>query len=515
MFMAEIQTKSKRGGARVGAGRPRKDATNFNAYEGANRYSQQRMMIYSPSLDAQKELTSGSRIELIRKANWLVNNIGLAGRIVEGIARLVGPLIPQARTADDKWNRKAEQKFEDACGNAAFGVDVAGFVNFYQAQNLLVTQMAVGGDLFWQKMLSSNGRGMFRLIPGENVGGGESAKGWVDGVRLSPLGKPEFFRVQKSPLSKDFVEVSAYDLTQVRRAYRLGYTRAPSWLARAANHMQDISETLGYEKMSAKLGASLAFVIESPEAGNVGLGSRIVKQNAGTDKEITVDEMIGGSTIPHIKPGEKITSFNNLHPNQNLETFFNYLVRDIAYGVGVSPEFLWNITSAGGANTRWVLEDAAVFIREIQDIIIQSFAAPFWRFWIWQEIQAGRLEMPNDGEDWWRCDFTPPQRVSVDFGRDGRLMSDLLLRGQISPQRYYALQGLDADKQDEDTIRFAARRKKLIAQISQEEGVELTVADVFPPAPGSPVQPQEPDADEETPPKKKGKDLTPDENANE
>ena len=95
--------------------------------------------------------------------------------------------------------------------------------------------------------------------------------------------------------------------------------------------------------------------------------------------------------------------------------------------------------------------------------------------------------MPNDGEDWWRVDFTPPARLSVDFGRDGRLMSDLLLRGQISPQRYYALQGLDADTQDADIVRFAARRKKLVAEIAKEEGVDLTVTEVFPPAPGSPV----------------------------
>jgi len=66
-------------------------------------------------------------------------------------------------------------------------------------------------------------------------------------------------------------------------------------------------------------------------------------------------------------------------------------------------------------------------------------------------------------------------------------MSDLMLRGQISPQRYYALQGLDADTQDADIIRFAARRKKLVQEIAKEEGVELTTSEVFPPAPGSPV----------------------------
>ena len=162
------EQKSKRGGARPGAGRPSKakQQSDLAAYEASYRYNPQRMWVYSPTLDAQKELTSGSRHELLKKAQWLYNNSGLAGGAVDKIARLVGPLQPQARTMDEKWNRQAEQAFGDACRNAAFGVDVSGFVNFDQAVPLLVRQMAIAGDVFWQRITSSSGRGLFRLIPG-------------------------------------------------------------------------------------------------------------------------------------------------------------------------------------------------------------------------------------------------------------------------------------------------------------------------------------------------------------
>ena len=493
--MAEIK-QSNRGGRREGAGRPKKNSqnskTDFAAYEASYRFNPQRMWVYSPTLDAQKELTAGSRQELIKKAQWLFNNSGLAGGAVEKIARLVGPLIPQARTSDETWNRAAEQAFQDSCTNAAWGVDVAGGVNFYQAQSLLVRQMAIAGDVFWHRMTSKSGRGMFRLIPGENVGSviGDEKDGWRDGVMVDKKGRPIKYRVLASPASSDYTDVSADDMTQVRRAYRLGYTRAPSWLARAANTLQDIAEYLAFEKQSAKLGASMAMVITSPEAGSIGLGSSLIKgASSSSSQPMTVDAMTNGSIIPQLKPGEKVESLINSHPAANIKPFLDTLKEEIAVGLGLSAQFLFDSTDAGGANQRWILEEASILIKEIQDIIIQSFAAPFWRFWIWNEIENGRLPMPGDGSDWWRCDFTPPADLSVDFGRDGRLMSDLFLRGQISPQRYYALQGLDADKQDEDIIRFAARRKKLIAEISQEEGVELTVADVFPPAPGAPPIP--------------------------
>jgi len=488
------ETKSKRGGARPGAGRPSKakaHQTDLAAYEASWRYNPQRMWVYSPTLDAKKELSSGSRLEILKKASWLYNNSGWAGGAIDKIARLVGPLQPQARTMDEDWNRQAEQAFNDAARNAAFGVDVSGMVNFDQAIPLLVRQMAIGGDVFWQKLTSTSGRALFRLIPGENVGSpvGTEDEGWIDGVQIGKLGKPIRYRVLKAPASQDYNDIRAEDMGgHVRRAYRIGYTRAPSWLARAANTLQDISEYLAFEKQSAKIGASMALVITSPEAGQIGLGSSLVKgASSSSQQPMTVDALTNGSILPQLKPGEKIESLVNNHPSGNMKEFLDTLRQEIAVGLGFSSSFLYDTTDAGGANQRWILEEAASALDEIRDIITQNFAAPFWRFWIWQEISSGRLPMPNDGSDWWRVDFTPPARLSVDFGRDGRLMSDLLLRGQISPQRYYALQGLDADTQDADIIRFAARRKKLVAEIAKEEGVDLTVTEVFPPAPGTPV----------------------------
>ena len=485
-----LDGKSKRGGKREGAGRPKK-ATNFGVADGVS--SPQRMWIYSPTLDASKSLTSSARIEQTKKSFFLYENIGLAARAVDGIAKFVGPLIPQAKTADEKWNRMAEQAFEDACGNSPFGVDVAKQVNFYDAQELLVKQMALAGDCFWQKQTSNSGRALFRIIPGENVGSSHAdvKDGWLDGVKLSKLGAPTRYRVLKSPGSyTEYNEISADDLTRVGRIDRVGQVRSRPWLHRAADNLQDASEIVSYEKMSCKLGASLAYIITSPEAGSIGLGSSLQKQQTGSGTPITKDAMMEGSVIPQLKPGESITSLNNQHPSANLDIFLKYLRRDIAHGFNIPASVLFDPEEAGGATMRFAMEDAAKTISRIQDIIITSFIAPFWRFWVWQEIQAGRLPMPNNGSDWWRMEATAPMKVSVDIGRDGRLYSDMLLRGQISPQDFYNMQGKDHDKVLDDTIRAAVRRKKRVAEIAKEEGVIISTIEVFPPAPGSPIPPE-------------------------
>jgi len=55
------------------------------------------------------------------------------------------------------------------------------------------------------------------------------------------------------------MDVSAQEIQQVRRQHRLGYTRAPSWLARVANNVQDYSETFCFPEAGAKNGGVIAF----------------------------------------------------------------------------------------------------------------------------------------------------------------------------------------------------------------------------------------------------------------
>ena len=481
------EPKSKRGGYRPGAGRPKK-ATNFSSADGIT--SPQRMWIYTPTLDATKSFTPSARLDQTKKSFFLYENIGLAARAVDGVAKFVGPLVPQARTSDEEWNRLAEQAFEDACGNAPFGCDVAQAVNFYDAQELLVKQMALAGDVFWQRQTSNSGRGMFRIIPGENVGSSHAdvKDGWIDGVKVSKLGAPVRYRVLKFPSNyAEYNEISADDLTRVGKLDRVGQVRSRPWLHRAADHLQDITEILGYEKMSSKLASSLAFIIKSPDAQSIGLGSSLQKVPTGNGS-ITRDQMMEGSIVPRLLPGESIETVNNTHPSANLDTFLKYLRRDIAHGFNMPASVLFDPEEAGGATMRFAMEDAAKTIARIQEVIIQSFAAPFWKFWIYSEIEAGRLRLPKDqGSFLNKIEFVAPQKVSVDIGRDGRLYSDMLLRGQISPQKFYGMQGLDHDKVLDDTIRAAVRRKKRVMEIAAEEGVEISVQEVFPPAPGSPV----------------------------
>ena len=105
----ENQTKSNRGGHRPGAGRP-KSSPKAAAFEAAE-FSRNRGIIYLPTVEPKREAPPATRMELLKKARWLYNNVGVAAYIIEHIAqRAVGTgIVPQARTSDPAWNRTVEQ----------------------------------------------------------------------------------------------------------------------------------------------------------------------------------------------------------------------------------------------------------------------------------------------------------------------------------------------------------------------------------------------------------------------
>lgn len=473
------------GGKRAGAGR--KPKPQNVAFEGApDQYG--RTFIYMPCA-AEHELQQYDRQRLLEKGRWLYNNFGLAARPIDGVARYVvgRGISPQARTANRDWNQMAEDAFESKCGTAAFGFDVAAQVNFYEAQTLIVKQFLTDGDFFAQLLLSSTGAGLARFIGGEYCQSDFRDKRYQDGVLVNALGRPISYKFVKDIQKQEYTTVPAEDLIHIKRIHRHGYVRGVSALCRAINHLHDMADILAFTKGSFKLASQIGLVIETAEAGKFGLGANVKKittsDGSGSTTTIGHDRMYPLAGHVGLKPGEKIHTLANAHPGATFEPFMNYLIRDISWGVGVSPEVLWDLTTTGGAVVRGVLQSDQICFEELQDLLVNQFCRRFWIFWLWHEIQAGRL--PHPGDDWWKHSWLYPARMTVDFTKDGKLLADLVDRGLLSPERYYGMQGLDAETEELDVIRRRARRKVMVEEIAAEEGVELTVMECFPPPAGA------------------------------
>jgi capsid protein len=425
--VSEIK-KSNRGGKRAGAGRPKKNATPKAAAFEAAEHSINRGLVILNTVEPRRELPAQTRLELLKKARWLYNNVGVAAYLIEHLAqRAVGTgIVPKARTANAEWNRMAERAFEDRACAEAWAFDASSQVNFYGAQSLILRQVACDGDFFAQFLTTQTGGARVRFIGGEAVGStADSSDRSFDGVLLDQFGAPLSYRVITDRANGKYTDVPAQDMLHFRHIRRAGYPRGASWLHNAAINLQDLSEILSYTKGAFKAGAQIGYSITSNEAAKIGLGAKITTSEGD---DLSTERLYNGALMIFV--------------------------------------------GASGTEFRGLLEVAQNFLERLQQMLVDQFCRPFWKFWIYQEIQAGRLPYP--GDDWWRCEFIPPKKITVDNGRDGRLYSDLMDKGYMSWERYCNLHGLDAEAEEDDILQTYIRRKAKCDQLG------LEVGEVFP-----------------------------------
>jgi capsid protein len=429
-------------------------------------------------------------MEILRLARWLYNNAPQATYLVEHLAqRAVGTgIVVQPKTANAAWNKKVDQYFEDRNCAEAWAFDASAQVNFYTAQSLILRQVAIDGDFFAQFLKTKENAARVRFIGGEAIGGtasfGNTDDYTHDGVRLDQFGAPAGYTIGGK-------EIAADQVLHMRHIRRHGQPRGVSWLHSAVSNLRDISEINGFVKGAYKAGAQIGYMVTSTEVAKIGLGAGL-KSTTNEVGELQTTDLPNGILLPRLKPGEKLEAFKNDIPGQTYEAVMRALRSDVAFAIGLPPEAMMVNVGLAGTEQRAVLEVTQNFLERLQQMVIDQFCRPFYKYWLWHEMQAGRLEYP--GDDWWRHEWLAPRKITVDSGRDARAYSEQLDKGHLSPTRYFNMLGLRATEEEDDVIDTFLRRK------AKCDALGLNISEVFPNSVSRGIaaqQPAEPDADEE------------------
>lgn len=467
--------KSSWGGSRPGAGRPRNPGAVTNAQAAAFEAAQpslNRGLIWIPTTDPKRELTAYTRLEILRLARWLYNNAPQATYIVEHLAqRAIGTgIVVQPKTSNLAWNKKVDQYFEDRNCAEAWAFDAGAQVNFYTAQSLILRQVAIDGDFFAQFLKTKEGAARVRFIGGEAIGGiGTGDQNSHDGVQLDRFGAPTAYALNLP--ENQTQKIPADQILHFRHIRRHAQPRGVSWFHSAVANLRDISEINGFVKGAYKAGAQIGYMVTSTEVAKIGLGAGL-KSTTNEVGDLTTSDLPNGILLPRLKPGEKLEAFKNDIPGQTYEAVMRALRSDVAFAIGLPPEAMMVNVGLAGTEQRAVLEVTQNFLERLQQQVIDQFCRPFYKYWLWHEMLAGRLEYP--GDDWWRHEWLAPKKITVDSGRDARAYSEQLDKGHLSPTRFYNMQGLRAEEEEEDVIQTYLRRKQKC------EALGLDVEKVFP-----------------------------------
>jgi capsid protein len=424
-----------------------------SGYDGGNQ-STRRSWIYWPTLDTKRELSTYSRTEMLKKSRSLRANTGLPNRICSGLADMIGYLQPISMSGDEKWDDLADARWDEATSEPGV-IDAAGAFDIKRMQIELHKAAFGDGDVLPLAIRNNSDGIMLALYDaGQLASPLDAEKDWFDGVRVN-----KFRRHVAYGLKDDQGNVktfSAADALYYSFPQQLGQIRPPTVLRHALNHMVDISEILADVKLTIKVASQMGLYLKNAEQNSGGhMGASAVQGSLRNekhplatgeetpDKEIRVNDIYraeGG--IANLPKGTDVGILHDARPHPNQINLIDHLVRDIAWGVGVAPEILWNIETLRGANNRLVNADLNRWI-SCRHLRLRAWMKKFRSLWIANEITAGRLPEPPGKAEFWKCTWLPQGSLTADKGREGKLNIELIHNNMRSLATHYGEEGAD------------------------------------------------------------------------
>jgi capsid protein len=196
--------------------------------------------------------------------------------------------------------------------------------------------------------------------------------------------------------------------------------------------------------------------------------------------------------MPRLQPGEEYSSFGSNRPSPTFQGFIELLLREIAVGLGLPFEFVWDLVKAKGSGSRFILAKAQRRFEERQRLLIDQFLTRVWRWVMAKAIK--RKDLPA-AQFWWLVRWQTPAKITVDAGREAQANRDDLRYGNRTLAMDASEQDLDwkddirAQREIEtrDLLQRASRLMDEFKELTLDKALFLLSAD----SPNAPVLPQD------------------------
>ena len=413
--------------------------------------------------DSRDELTSGVRVELVRKSRYLHKNSGFIREMVANMAiySTGDGIRVQAQSTDPAWNRQAEEYFSLWSARC----EITRRFSFEECQSLVCRGMDIDGEYFIHKTRDADGEPRIQLIESHRVGDSTGMMDTVDGVGLDAWGAPAFYRVlEDGNKTRDLPAPAVMHILEPEWA---GGVRSHPTIQHSINHVLDEMELLALEKHAVKDNADIARVLKTARGEIDDNGDFVVgaANGAGEPSDPAALQKIMGGKLVALKPEESLDSFTSNRPSPTFTGFLEHLRRDSALGV-IPFEFTADSSKIGGAGVRLIVAKADRRFSFRQMILERRLIRPVWTYVIGDAIDRGLLP-PVAG--WWRIAIVGPRKVTTDAGREAQQNRADVEMGLKTLSDHYAELGADFGEE----IERRAADAKLILETAEKYGVPV------------------------------------------
>lgn len=481
-------------------------ASAFGQWEGweHNRYR------YRPPtrlVSNDADLNFGKREAMTSDARQLCQTFGIAMRIMKQHANYcVGSCTAQAKTSDEAWNEQAEKIFQTYSAMA----DYSGRHDLRGIARLSVISTLRDGDIFY-RLTDSNGFPQLQAIESDCVGnyrGGNmnsDTPEMVGGVKITKEGIPVGYQTNtRGPYNAgNFLVgplVPAASMIHIFEPSRFDAYRGVTHFHTALNHMRDMKEIVGNEKISVKNLSALAMVIRNSTGAP---DQRDIYAN-GTDAQTGQTEM--ASTIsPGVNlyqfNGDELEMLNSNRPSPAWQGFMQFLIQDIAIGFDLPVEFVWSMAGVTGPGVRMSAKQAERTFKIWIELLERKLLSRYYAYVITWAMENGQLPF---NEEWYLHRFARPSMPGIDAGRESDKNIKEREAGLLSAQEICEERGADAF----ETFEQIAKETAKIQELAKKYGVPVEKIQQVGTKPIDPAKEEEP---EETGGKKPEKETEEDE----
>lgn len=467
-----------------------------NHYEGASISGNNQITIGGRAQDYNFDLDEWTMENLTTISRALYDNVGfIHGAVNENARYTVGEGIIPLSNAEDQIIAAEHNEYFDAWCKIP---EVTQQWDFRKVMEITSKAVDVDGVVGFVLTETPSGFPQIQAIAGHRIRSEQGNDEYCNGVKLSSLGRPVAFSIRSTGIEGwTYTRIPASSFVLVADVDRFGGVISPSALTPAIVNLRDKKDILTYEKLGVKIGSALGVKLKTANTNQSGPGlfgiQETVTDSTGAAK---VFETISGGAIVQLGHGDDIETFSSTRPSAAFTGFLAYLDRDVAAGLDLPVEFIWDPTALGGTAQRFVMVKAQKRFEERQRMLKRPIET-IRNYVIAKGIDRGDIR-PAKG--WYKVRWQMPSKISVDVGREAQSNREDFFAGLRTMQEDFGERGInwkDARADQETAARDLLERATMI----RKDYPELTIQNAIdmiekrgnsgsPPANAQNMQPQ-------------------------
>lgn len=437
-------------------------------------------------------MNSLSERAIAERSDYLYKNVGAARPVIDGLALYESGtgLWPSWITGQEDFDKAMTDAFHYSNHEPrVFSAD--GNNDAYSAQYAIRRMIRLYGDCWGELLRPSPGTTMpsLALYPGyliDNVGTEKPDSGWQRGVLRNKLGRPIKYRVLDKEYSDGFHDVDAGDMLHFHDPFLPGEIRGVPALASVIPKLfkrEDIYEALANGTLSR---SQIGWALETDVTGFQGpayvppgaTSTEKVTQADGTSW--TLEKVFGANAskqikIPDLPPGKKLVAAESKRPETEVTEFQDSFLRETAFSTLYPVTWLYFILGGSqGTLERRVLQQVKAIINSKREFQLKPQFVNRWDvFFAWQLIKSGYFDtlgiaVPNN---WWMHRIVPPPDMTLDLGREGKLMDERVDSNKMEIEEYHGLAGNTSSAVEDSNYAVVKRRCQKIVALNKDVAV--------------------------------------------